>query len=68
MEEDFSVNRRVSRLRRRTGMSRDRLAAMTGIPYGQLCRALAGKRPFYADELPALARVLRVSVDELLEL
>ena len=68
MEEERSVSRRVSRLRRRAGISRDLLAAKTGIPYGHLCKALAGKRPFYADELPALARVLGVSVDEILEL
>jgi predicted transcriptional regulator len=68
MEQDLSVNRQVSRLMEERGMSRVRLAVMSGIPYDLLCRALRGERPFYADELPSLARALRVNADKLLEL
>ena len=67
MEQDRSVSRQITRLMEVRGMGRVRLAVLSGIPYDGLCQALRGQRPFYTDELPLLARALRVQVEDLLK-
>jgi len=65
---DTTVNRNLRQIMRRKGIRQTELAKLCGLAYQNLHRAVNGRRPIYADELPGLARALGESVDALLGL
>ena len=68
MTRDTTVNRNLRLIMRRKGIRQTELAKLCGLGYQNLHRAVNGRRPIYADELPCLARALGESVDALLGL
>ncbi len=68
MTRDTTVNRNLRLIMRSKGIRQTELAKLCGLGYQNLHRAVNGRRPIYADELPGLARALGESVDALLGL
>lgn len=66
MTRDYSVNQRLRAIMRQKRIKQTELSGKTGIHYQNLHRAVNGKRPIYADELPVLAAALGIPVGELL--
>ena len=66
MTRDTTVNRNLRLIMRRKGVRQTELAKACGLTYQSLHRAVNGRRPIYADELPYLAQALGESVDALL--
>ncbi len=58
MTRDTAVNRYLRLLMRRKGLRQTELARASGLGYQSLHRAVNGRRPIYADELPVLAEAL----------
>ena len=58
MTRDTAVNRNLRLLMRRKGVRQTELARLSGLGYQSLHRAVNGRRPIYADELPVLAGAL----------
>lgn len=65
-QSDVDLAARVSGLIRKSGLERRSIAAEVGMDPTALSKALAGKRRFRTGELEALARLLEVSLDELI--
>ncbi len=68
MTRDTTVNQNLRLIMRRKGIRQTELAAACGLKYQNLHRAVNGRRPIYAFELPGLARALGESVSALLGL
>ena len=65
-ERDLEANRLLRLAMELRGMSAQRLADRSGIPYEQVMNILREKRAIYADELLPLAGALGIGVDSLL--
>ena len=63
---DAMLSKRLKTALKRKKMRQKELAARLGMDYQQLTRAMNGRRPIYAQELPRFARALEVSVESLL--
>ena len=68
MTRDTTINRNLRLIMRRKGVRQTELAKLCGLGYQNLHRAVNGRRPIYADELPGLAKALGESVEALLGL
>lgn len=63
---DKSMSGRLKRLTREKRLRQKELAARLGMDYQSLTRALNGRRPIYAQELPRFAEALEVSLEAIL--
>ena len=66
MTRDVAIGEAVHHEMWRQGVPQSRLAKKLGITQSALSRKVRGRRPFYASEVMAIARELRVPVEQLL--
>ena len=65
---DRTLNRRIKALTRKRKLRQTELAARLGMDYQSVTRALNGRRPIYAQELPRFAAALELSLEALMGL
>ena len=63
---DADISRRLKAMMKRKKLRQTELAARLGMDYQNLTRAMNGRRPIYARELPEFAEALGVSVNAIL--
>ena len=65
---DPKIGKRIKAALKQKKMRQKELAAHLGMDYQQVTRAVNGRRPVYAQELPRYAEALGVSMESLLGL
>ena len=63
---DREISGRIKNAMKQTKMRQTELAARMVMDYQRVNRAVNGRRPVYAQELPRFARALEVTVESLL--